>query len=81
MDKIEDTLFAKALEAKGIKRTKDMYEKATYPHICSMCQDENSFNQVGYKLKTKCIRDFEEPYLFICEECWSSLPSDTKESN
>lgn len=73
MDRLEDEMFAKALEIKGIKRTKDMYEKARHPHICSMCQDENTFNQMGYRLKVNCLRDYEQPYLFICEECYESL--------
>lgn len=80
-ERIEDTMFAKALELKGIKRTKSMYEKAEYPHICSMCQDENTRNEVGYRLKIHCIRDYEQPYIFICPECYESLTDDTKKSD
>lgn len=72
---IEDEIFAKALDVMGIKRTKDMYEKAKYPHICSMCAGDS--NEVGYKLKSKYVHDSGIPYLFICQECWESLPSDT----
>lgn len=76
---IEDTMFAKALEIKGIKRTQSMYEKADHPHICSMCQDENTFNKLGYRMRVDTIRDYSQPYLFVCEECFNSLPKGDKE--
>lgn len=80
-NRIEDKIFLKALEAQGIKRTKEMYEEAEYPHLCDMCQENSPLGGMTYRLKTKCIRDFLEPYIFICEDCYRELPSDTTESD
>lgn len=68
---IEDEIFAHALEIKGIKRTKSMYESARYPHKCTLCTDE--INEVGYRLKSEFVESTETPYLFICKECFDSL--------
>lgn len=75
---VEDEMFAKALDIIGIKRTKDMYEKSKYPHICNMCLED--MKMAGYKLKTEYVNGYETPYMFICQECWESLPERT-ESN
>lgn len=38
MDRIEDKVFASALKAKKLRRTKSMYERdCRYPHQCTMC--------------------------------------------
>ena len=71
-DRIEDKIFASALGAKGIKRTKDMYTKGLYPHTCRMC-GENSRDTQSYILKSEYVTDFNTPYLFICEECYEEL--------
>ena len=71
-NRIEDKIFASALEAKGIKRTKGMYTKGLYPHTCRMC-GENSRDIQSYILKSEYVTDFNTPYLFICEECYEEL--------
>lgn len=67
----EDEIFASALEAKGIKRTQEMYEPSEYPHCCTMCGDYPS----GYKLKPQHVENLglETPYIFICKECLKEL--------
>ena len=74
-DRIEDKIFASSLEAKGIKRTKDMYTKSLYPHICGMC-GENSRDIQSYILKLEYVTDFNTPYLFICEDCYEELDNE-----
>lgn len=69
---IEDEMFARALNILGLKRTKDMYKESRYPHKCSMCLDNP--NMAGYMLKPEFVSDYETPYMFICQECWESLP-------
>lgn len=68
---IEDEIFAHALEVKGIKRTKSMYEPARHKHKCTLCADET--NEVGYRLKAEFVEGTDTPYLFICNECFESL--------
>lgn len=75
---IEDEMFAKALDIVGLKRTKNMYTKSKYPHRCSMCLDDMKIT--GYKLKSEYVCDYKVPYMFICQECYESLPDDKKES-
>lgn len=70
---IEDEMFANAIQAQQITRTKDMYERATFPHVCSMCTDENVLNEIGYKLKREYVESLNTPYLFICKECYEEL--------
>lgn len=72
---IEDDIFLNILEVQGIKRTKSMYEKARYIHTCSMCLDESE-QEVPYKLKLEYINDFNIPYIFICKDCYESLPEE-----
>lgn len=73
---IEDEMFVKALDIVGLKRSKDMYKKSKYPHRCSMCLD--SPNMAGYKLKPEFVSGYETPYMFICQECYDSLPERSK---
>lgn len=68
----EDEIFMSALEAQGLKRTKDMYEKASLPHICSMCLEDNG-TTLGYRLKIDLVEDYNSPYLYICNECYKEL--------
>lgn len=79
-EKLEDKIFLKALEAKGIKRTKKMYERAEHPHRCSMCQCEEDITindlRKGYRLTIPYVSDFNEPYIFICDDCYKELPDD-----
>lgn len=73
---IEDEMFTKALEIKGIKRTKSMYKKSIFPHCCNMCLDKNEDALLGYALKIKYVTDWDTPYLFICDDCYNSLPEE-----
>lgn len=70
-DRLEDKIFADAIEAQGIKRTQDMYEESSYPHSCSMCGSYPS----GYKLKPQYVEDLgnETPYIFVCKDCLGEL--------
>lgn len=72
---IEDDIFMDALKAQGIKRTKNMYEKARYLHNCSMCLDDSK-KEVQYKLKFEYVSSIETPYIFICEDCYNELPEE-----
>lgn len=69
MNSIEE--FKEELKKLGIKRTKGMYKKARYPHICSMCLDKE--NSLGYKLKLDYVDGIDTPYIFICEDCYKEL--------
>lgn len=76
-DRIEDRIFEEALKAQNIHLTKSMYEKAEYPHACSMCNAEVAQQFFDtYRLKVKYIRDYEQPYIFICTECYNELPDE-----
>ena len=68
---IEDEIFADAMSASGLKRTKDMYEPSTYTHHCSMCGEFTS----QYRLKPEYVEQigFDTPYIFICKECYEEL--------
>lgn len=68
---IEDEIFASALEASNLKRTKDMYTKAKLLHKCGMCQGEDK--KLGYRLKLKYVDGFDTPYKFICKDCYNEL--------
>lgn len=68
---IEDEIFASALEASNIKRTKKMYTKAKLFHECSMCGDRGQ--KLGYKLKVKYVDGFDTPYELICKDCYNEL--------
>ena len=72
---IEDEIFASALEASNIKRTKGMYHKAKLLHHCSMC-DNVSEPSVGYALNLDEVSGFDTPYLYICPECYEELPEE-----
>lgn len=77
MERIEDEIFASALETSGIKRTKAMYERALFPHWCTMCYDKDTVNYYGYRLKPEFVSYGEDtPYLFICDECYEELPNE-----
>lgn len=68
MDKsIENQILNDLLEL-----NKDMYEKAEYPHNCSICTEDNG---IGYKMKLEYVKDWHQPYLFICDECYEDLPN------
>lgn len=67
---LEDNIFMSALEAQGIKRTKAMYEVATLPHRCRMCDE---VTQPTYRLKPEMDLEFNTPYMFICEDCFKEL--------
>lgn len=72
-ERLEDLIFASALEASGIKRTKDMYTKAKGLHYCTMCKE---LTQPTYKLKEEYVTLGDEtPYLFICFDCYEELPN------
>lgn len=68
MDKsIENQILNNLLEL-----NKGMYEKAKFPHICDICTEDNG---VGYKMKLEYVKDWQQPYLFICDECYEDLPN------
>lgn len=68
---IEDEIFASALEASNIKRTKDMYTKAKLLHKCGMCLGKDK--KLGYRLKVKYVDGFDTPYHYICKDCYNEL--------
>lgn len=68
---IEDEMFTSALQAQGLKRTKDMYERASFPHICGGCLEDTK--QLGYRLKLDYVTDFNTPYLYMCDDCYKEL--------
>lgn len=78
---IEDEIFSKDLEAMTIKRTQLMYRKADLPHKCNMCLDDNETNTVGYALKLEYVTCLDTPYLFICKDCYESLPKGEQDEN
>ena len=55
-----------------LKLNKGMYEKATYPHKCNICQDDIA--TVGYRKKVEYVNDWQDPHIFICTECYEELP-------
>lgn len=67
-----DEIFNNALNVLGIKRTKKMYHKATYPHVCSMCLDDKR-EDIGYALNQDFVEGFDTPYLYICKDCYNEL--------
>lgn len=77
MDRIEDKIFADALKANKIKRTKSMFERGCrYPHKCNMCLEQIDEPKDIYKLKSEFAIDDNTPYLFVCSDCFEELPSD-----
>lgn len=77
MDKIEDKIFANALEAKGIRRTKSMYIRdCRYPHQCRFCLEQVDEPKDIYRLKPEFVTDDNTPYLFVCSDCFNELPND-----
>ena len=69
MDKsIENQILNNLLEL-----NKGIYEKATYPHKCGICQDDIS--TVGYRKKIEHVNDWQDPHIFICKECYEDLPN------
>lgn len=75
-ERIEDLILGDILESQGIKRTKDMYKKADYLHICRMCGEAS---QSGYKLTEEYTRGNDTPYVFLCSECYNELESESEE--
>lgn len=67
---IEDKMFYQDLRDMKLRRTKNMYERASLPHTCRMC-DETS--EVTYKLKMEYVTTLSTPYIFICEDCYKEL--------
>ena len=77
MNRIEDKIFADALKAKKLKRTKSMYERdCRYPHKCTMCLEQIEEPKDIYKLKSEFVTDDDTPYLFVCSDCFDELPND-----
>lgn len=77
MDRIEDKIFADALKAKKLKRTKSMYTRdCRYPHKCTMCLEQIDEPKDIYRLKSEFVTDDNTPYLFICSDCFDELPND-----
>lgn len=74
-ERLEDAIFASALEASGIKLTKNKYERTEYPHICTLC-GEDTGDYLAYKLKPEYVTGDDTPYLFICDECYEDLTND-----
>lgn len=67
----EDEMFEKVLEVMKIKRTKAMYHRATLPHKCTLCLEDNQ--EVGYALNREYVETLNTPYLYICKECYEEL--------
>lgn len=77
MNRIEDKIFADALEAKGMKRTKSMYIRdCRHPHKCTMCLEQIDEPKDIYRLKSEFVTDNNTPYLFVCLDCYNELPND-----
>lgn len=77
MDRIEDIIFANALETRRVKRTKLMYERdCRYPHKCNMCLEEIEEPSFIFKLKPEFVTNDNTPYLFVCADCYNELPND-----
>lgn len=77
MDRIEDKIFADALKAKKLRRTKSMYERdCRYPHKCTMCLEQIDEPKDIYRLKPEFVTDEITPYLFVCSDCYNELPND-----
>lgn len=74
MDRIEDKIFADALEAKHLKRTKSMYIRdCKRPHQCRFCLEQIDEPKDIYRLKSEFVTDEISPYLFICSDCYNEL--------
>lgn len=69
--KKQDEMFSSALEAQGLKRTKSMYERASFTHTCGACLEDSK--ELGYRLRLDFVTDFNTPYLYICDECYEEL--------
>ena len=77
MDRIEDKVFASALKATKLRRTKSMYERdCRCPHTCKMCLEYIEEPLSIFKLKPEFVTDYNTPYLFICSDCFDELPND-----
>lgn len=77
MDRIEDKIFADALEAKGMKRTKSMYIRdCKHPHQCRFCLERIDEPRDIYRLKPEFVLGGETPFSFICSDCFDELPND-----
>lgn len=77
MDRIEDKIFADALEAKHLKRTKSMYIRdCKYSHQCRFCLEQIDEPRDVYRLKPEFVPGGEAPFLFICLDCYNELPND-----
>lgn len=75
MDRIEDKIFADALEAKHLKRTKSMYIRdCKHPHQCRFCLEQIDEPKDIYRLKSEFVTDEITPYLFVCSDCFDELP-------
>lgn len=75
MDRIEDKIFADALEAKHLKRTKSMYIRdCKHPHQCRFCLEQIDEPKDIYRLKSEFVTDEITPYLFVCSGCFDELP-------
>lgn len=59
-----------------IDLNKTMYEPAEYPHICGLCQEPTRHSV--YRKKLEYVKDWQQPYLFICKECYEDLPDGEK---
>lgn len=74
MDRIEDKIFADALEAEHLKRTKSMYIRdCKHPHQCRFCLEQIDEPKDIYRLKPEFVTDEISPYLFICSDCYNEL--------
>lgn len=74
MDRIEDKIFADALEAEHLKRTKSMYIRdCKHPHQCRFCLEQIDEPKDIYRLKSEFVTDEITPYLFICSDCYNEL--------
>lgn len=77
MDRIENKIFADALEAKHLKRTKSMYIRdCKHPHQCRFCLEQIDEPKDIYRLKSEFVTDEITPYLFVCSDCFDELPDD-----
>lgn len=77
MDRIEDKIFADALETKHLKRTKSMYIRdCKHPHQCRFCLEQIDEPKDIYRLKSEFVTDDNTPYLFICSDCFDGLMND-----
>lgn len=72
---IEDKIFIE-----DTRLTKDMYKKGTNKDLsveCRICGENTPRGK--YFVRTDSTPDSQQPYMFICKDCWNQLPEDEED--